>query len=153
MASQVLASLTPQQGDSIQTLLARLIGTEDRGTLLASAVRTSTTTAVLPAPSRRRGVALFWNNSVNSGAGGLRLFVQVQDPVSLSWTNWAQTPQFTTSGLRVVLLAPSFGNQAMTISGTNANFVVTAPLVAGVRVQIEHGGSNNETYSLAYEML
>lgn len=155
MASQVLASLAPQQGDSIQTLLARLIGTEDRGTLLASAARTASVTANLPSPVRgRRAAVLFWDVTAASGTGGLTLAIQALDPMSLKWFEWGFCPTSTVTGSRIVTIGAGYAASGITLNaGGNQSFVTQLPLVSQVRIRISHADASSYTYSLGYELL
>lgn len=155
MASQVLNTLTPQQGDSIQTLLARIVGTADRGTMLASAARTASVNATIPGPtSRRRGVVLFWDCTVASGTGGLTMAFQVLDPVSLKWMEWAFSSIFSATGSRIIVIAPGYAAAGSTLNGgVNQSIVTSLPMTESMRIRISHSDASSYTYSLGYELL
>lgn len=147
-----LPTRIPQNDDSVAMLLARLVGVPVRGTLLASATRTTNTSTTTLDFFGCRAVVLFLNITASS-AGGLRLNIEYQDPVSGVWraSIIAPSPYITSTGLYPILVGQAIGT--MNNGSLNAGAICSLPLAANMRITVQHGDANNQTYSLAYETL
>ena len=133
-------------------LLSRMVGTPERGTLMASAIRTANTSTGTINWAGFKAVVLFLNTTAASGTGGLMISVEYLDPVSGAWNrNWNDpVARITSTGLRVTSFGPGFGVQAQ---GNFQAGVAAIPLGSAMRIQITHGDASNYTYSLGYEAL
>ena len=149
--------LRPELGDTQERLLAKLLYALQkpcvRGTLLASAARiTSTATGSLDW-SGYSAVIIYLNITVASGTGGIRPFLEYQDPVSNEWracivpgssaiTTAVMTPYVY--GLKV--------SSGLSVS-INAGSVMGIPIGAAVRVNSTHADASSYTYSIGYELI
>jgi hypothetical protein len=160
MTDLQITTLVPQTSDNERMLLARILSYQQRasirGTLLASAARTATTSTSETNGSNYRGVMLFLNVTSASGTGGLTLFIEHLDPVSNLWAVTAvqSAAAITTTGLRPYLIGSGVA------VGTNmgaAGSPVFADrghlLTSAFRVRINHGDATSYTYSVGYELI
>lgn len=149
-----LTTRKPQQEDGQNQLLARLIGVPERGVILASAARTSTTTSTPVDWAKARGVLLYINITAASGTGGLSVFPEYQDPVSLAWNRlWnypATAARLTSNGLYLAVVGDGYGVQS---GGVIQGGFVSAPLGSVMRITVNHGDASSYTYSVGYELI
>lgn len=155
MSEANISRRTAQIGDGIVALLSRLLGSVERGTLLASASRTTTTATGIIDMAGRKQLLLYLNVSAASGTGGLFLQLQYLDPVSGQWMNGAFAPAAgkTTTGGFFFIVGPgiSVGSGA----AINAALASDRGTVLGreMRISVLHSDASSYTYSLGYEML
>lgn len=153
MAKQTYNTRVPQQGDSIETLLAKGLSLPERGTLLASAARTATTFSSVIDLAGARAIALFLNVSSASGTGGLRVGLQYLDPESGTWLTLVNfdTAALTATGTRVYCAGIGIGTIA---SGTASGFgsIAGVPLTSQMRIAVTHLDASSYTYSIGYEI-
>ena len=148
----------PETGDTIERLLAKLINTQiqaaSRGTLLASAARTASTSGSSVDWVRYKGVILFLNVTAASGTGGLSIFPEYLDPASGSWNriyNYPSTAaRITSVGLQILHIGTGIG---ATIGGANQGGFCAAFLSSAIRFTVNHGDASSYTYSLGYELI
>lgn len=131
-------------------LMARLIGNPERGTLLASAARTTTTATSELDWTKARAAIVFWNVTA-VGTSNLFLSFDYLDPVSGLWLSAAaMTTAITTSGLRCYTI----GQDSLTaLSWTASGGGISLPLAAKNRFRVAHGDASSWTYSLGYELI
>lgn len=146
-----LPTRIPQNDDSVPMLLARSLGTPTRGTLLASATRTTITSTGNLDLFGVRAVVLFLNITAAS-AGGLRVNIDYQDPVSSLWRTLviAPTAYIVTPGTYPIVVGAGFGS--LNGSVINAGAICGVALTSSMRFSVQHGDANNQTYSLGYEI-
>lgn len=153
----------PELGDTTERLLAKLLSIQSgssvtRGTLLASATRTATTSTAEQNWSGKRAVFFFLNVSSASGTGGLTFLLEYQDPITSTWIPvCAQSAAAAvTTGLRPFMVGQGIaaGNN-MTLSPAGLGTIGDRgmALSSKTRVRITHGDATNYTYSLGYELI
>jgi hypothetical protein len=158
MTDLQITTLVPQTSDNERMLLARILSSQQRaairGTVLASAARTASTSGSSVDWVRYKGVILFLNITAASGTGGLSIYPEYQDPVSASWNriyNYPSTAsRITTAGLQILHLGPGIG---ATIGGANQGGFCAAFLSSAIRFTVNHGDASSYTYSLGYELI
>jgi len=143
---------TVRQGDTTQMLLSRLVGSPERGTLLADAVRTSSTATTTLNFAGWDGLFLFLDVNAASGTGGLLVYVEFLDPVSGAWfLGPFTTAAWTTTGDRLVVIGPGIavgtGVGISAASGGDRGGILSSAM----RVRIIHLDASNYQYSLGYE--
>lgn len=151
--NQSIASLIPQQEDGIRQLLARLRGSPERGTLLASASRTVSTSSSDIATANRRALYLWINVSAVSGTGGLTPYIMTQDPVTGVWgLNWGASATITTVRTTVLKLGDgvSVGSGLSPTTGQADRGIV---LPTSLRLYIAASDASAYTYSVGYELI
>ena len=137
-------------------LLARQIGVPERGTLLVSAARTTTTSTNAIDGWGWRGIIAFLNVTAASGTGGLVLYIEHQDPVSGLWAVTAvqSAAAIQTTGLRPYLmgqgisLGSNFGAAGAPVFSDRGHI-----LSSSFRFRVVHSDASSYTYSLGYELL
>lgn len=161
MTDLQITTFVPQTSDNERMLLARLLAgmllkAPIRGTLLASAARSVTTSSSLIDGTGFKGLWLWLNVTVASGTGGLSVYVEHQDPVSGNWAVTAVQSYavITTLGLRPFLLAEGLG------LGSNMGAAGAPPfadrghmLSSAIRIRVVHNDASGYTYSLGYELI
>jgi hypothetical protein len=148
----------PEIGDTQERLLAKILRNQTagsvRGTLLASAARTASTSSSNFDWSVYSGVILFLNITAASGTGGLVIFPEYQDPVSLAWNRVFNYPttaaRLTLAGLQILQLGIALGTQS---GGVNQAGLSSSLLSSAMRITVNHGDATSYTYSLAYELI
>jgi hypothetical protein len=154
MTNLEITTLVPQTSDNERMLLARLLAAQgaspNRGTLLASAARTATTSTSSQNWAGRKAVILFWNVT---GAGTSNLYVSWDylDPISGNWLSAATiSTSITTVALRCYVIGPAtIATSGWNLSGGGIQF----PLSSQSRVRVVHGDASAWTYSLGYELI
>lgn len=147
----------PETGDTIERLLAKLINSQiqaaSRGTLLASAARTASTSSAAVDWSLRRAACLFLNISAASGTGGLRPVVEYLDPVSGIWRGSVilGSAPITTTGMFPFLIGAGLGG--VLSSSLNAGAIAAVPLLSNLRITVSHSDATSYTYSLGFEIV
>lgn len=147
----------PETGDTLERLNAKILAYQLRpnlkGTLLASAARTANTVTTTLDWSAYRAAILYLNVSVASGTGGIRPFLEYQDPVSLAWR------AVVTPGSGPILSAVmtpyvyGLGSSGGLSVAINAGSVMGIPLSSALRINCTHGDATSYTYSLSYELI
>ena len=118
-----------------------------KGTLLASAARTATTTSADQTNYNARGVVLFLNVTAVSGTGGLQTRLRYIDPISATQQYASVAPTVVTATglfIYVFYVGAAAGNVAAATS-----LVLPRDWAASV----VHGDASSYTYSLGYATL
>lgn len=151
MTPSSLPKRCAQRGDSQETLLSKLVGSALTGTLLASAARTASTSTASIDLSGFRSLVLFLNISAASGTGGLRLFVEYQDPISGLWRTPVVIPSAAVTSVQMVpvLIGPGLGT--LSSASVALGGIGGLPLSSQMRVTVSHGDASSYTYSLGFE--
>lgn len=123
------------------------------GTLLASAARTATTLSAVQTNNNARGIILFLNITVASGAGGLRLTIHGRDPISNNDVQLNATPTaILATGIYTYELYP--GATAAAIAGSfSVNQFTPAVLTRSWRAIVNVVDASSYTYSLGYSLI
>jgi len=157
MTDLQITTLVPQTSDNERMLLARLLGAQGtvstRGTLLASATRTATTSSAPINAAGKRNLILFLNVTSASGTGGLRPTIDYLDPVSGSWRGLVACFSAAVTANGTTPFAAGAGIGAGTGFAINAGGIVGIPLSSQLRVTVGHLDASSYTYSLGYELL
>lgn len=158
MTDLQITTFAPQTSDNERMLLARILAyqkrSSTRGTVLASAARTASTTSSTFDWAQFSGVSLFLNITAASGTGGLVIFPEYQDPVSLAWNRIFNYPttagRITSAGLHILQIGMSLGTQS---GGSNQGGFSSSLLSSVLRFTVSHGDASSYTYSLGYELI
>lgn len=159
MSDLTITEFDPQSTDSERMLLARLLAFQSRasvrGTLLASAARTTTTSSSTIDCSQYKGLLVYLNVSVASGTGGLNARIDYLDPVTGTWFGGVYGPSApkTTTGTMLILFGdgPAVGTNAA-VNPSLTGFI-GAILGSSVRVSILASDASSYTYSVGYELI
>jgi len=146
--NKLASTLTVQvSGSKVEEGIADFI-LNTEGTLLASAARTANIATPLQINYNAKGVFLWLNVTVASGAGGLTLIVQGIDPISglPVWLNATPTA-VTTTGTFGYELYPGG-----TLSG-DVKQRTSGILPRSWKVLIAVGDASSYTYSLGYSLI
>jgi hypothetical protein len=118
------------------------------GTLLASALRTTTTQSPDQTNTNARGVQVTLNVTVGVTLS-LTLTIQAKDPVSGTYYDLNAAPTAVTgTGLTVYSLYPGVGAAS---GGVTQRTSAAVPKTW--RVNVTHGNANNATYSVGYALI
>lgn len=124
-----------------------------QGTLLASSVRTVTTTSPDQTNYNARGVIVYLNISLASGTGGLSVRIWGKDPVTGSGVVLNAAPTaITATGIYGYVLYPGIGAAAAAGNG-GMNQVTSEVLPRTWFVQVTHGDGSSYTYSVGYALI
>lgn len=116
------------------------------GTLLASAARTTGPTTAIQKNYNAKGVIIYLNITAASGTGGLRVFIQMIDPVSGSVTNINAAPTaIIATGLYTYAIYPSMSS--------GATQATSGVLPRSWNVWIQELDASSYTYSLGYSLM
>lgn len=155
MTDLQFTTFVPQTSDNERMLLARMLAgmrlkAPVRGTLLASASRTTSTSTSTLDLSGVRCLVLFLSISSVS-AGGLRIGVEYLDPVSSTWRASIVAPSayLAVTGVYPIIVGPGLGT--LNNGSMSAGAICSLPLTSSVRLTVQHGDANPQTYSLGYE--
>ncbi len=153
MTNSTIPKRCAQRGDSLEALVAKQVGVPVTGTLLASAARTASTSTASFDASGFRTLVLFLNISAASGTGGLRLFVEYQDPISGLWRTPIVVPSSAVTSIQLVpvCVGPGLGSLSSGAS-VSAGGIVGLPLSSAMRITVSHSDGSSYTYSLGYEL-
>ena len=156
MSDLTITDFDPQSTDSERMLLARMLAgmrlrAPIRGTLLASASRTTNTSTITLDLSSAR-FCVFFLSVTSVSAGGLRLLVEYLDPVTSIWRASISAPSayLTILGLYPIILGPGLGT--LNNGAMNSGAICSMPLTSSVRITVQHGDANPQIYSLGYEI-
>lgn len=147
-----LPTRIPQNDDSVAMLLAKTLGAPDRGTLLASATRTATTSSAAINAANAKALIIFLNVTAASGTGGLRPTIDFLDPVSGNWRGLVAcfSAAVTATGTTPFAAGPGIGSgQGFAI---NSGGWVGVPMSSQLRITVSHLDASSYTYSLGYEL-
>jgi hypothetical protein len=156
MTDLQITTLVPQTSDNERMLLARILASaraNQRGTLLVSATRTANTISSTVNWSGYRAAIIYLNISAASGTGGIRPFMEYQDPVSSLWRA-VVTPGsgFNTSANLVPYVYGLGVGNGLSVA-INAGSSMGIPLSAAMRINCTHGDATSYTYSVGYELI
>jgi hypothetical protein len=152
-----LPTLTPQVGDSMQMLLARLtMGAYRRSNVqapgLASAARTATTQSTDISCIGFGGIIVTLNVTVASGTGGLKVRIRYKDSVTgIYYVLSESTLIVTATGGWVYQHAPGTGTTVTAILGNLGS--AAGLLTDTIRIEIIHGDASSYTYSVNYVLV
>lgn len=155
MSNANILTRAAQVGDGLLSLLARLVGSPRRFTLLASTARTATTSSSQFDAYGSRGLLIYLNTSSASGTGGLLVRVDYLDPETGLWFAGPYAPASakTTTGTFTFIIGPGVSVGA----GTTLNAANCGDrggiLGSEMRVTVLHQDATPYTYSLAIEIL
>ncbi len=147
----------PELGDTDERLLAKLLSfltrPPVRGTALASAARTASTSSNDLSTAGYSGMAIWVNVTAASGTGGLTTYIQTKDPVSDNWclSYVAAAPITTVRTTSILLGAGVSQGTNISLAGGQADRGTRLP--ADVRVYVVHGDASSYTYSVGYELI
>ena len=120
-------------------------------TLLASAARTATTSAIVQTNGENRGIILFLDVTVGAAAETLTLQVQMLDPVTAKWTDITAFPASAAAftGIKTFVVYP--GAVETTVLANHE--VAGIPLPTRWRATITHSAAGSWTYSLGVAVI
>ena len=121
------------------------MGKNIKGTLLASAARTATTSSSDISNYSCKGVRVFINVTVHAVSAAIVPTIEVKDPISGTYTAVATGAAITGTGHTVITVYPG--------ATVAANVTLSTVVGRTWRVTMTPGNANSATYSVGYEMI